>query len=388
MLADYKHISKIIEKDKSINFVALARTPWHALGCKAALLKMKAESVRLNGILFLDKDNYKAEKPMISRADFSLLDENDIKYSIFYQDLDNIFSKSKTENVKKKALSFKYFINHQKGSRKIYIFSPFHINDILAYEIKSAVPDSDIVNIVIDEGLGIYMRSDFNWAVEQYQNTHSLKKAVLMFINMQKKKLFNYLSLKRNEFVNNNILVKNKGRFEENKQITEYYRQVIDACRISSDKYSRYENAVVISAQLYFENNQIKNDADLVIYKKIISVLAEKGISVVFKPHPRDKNLNRYNSLGCFVDTDNTVSQEVIIASLNIKPLAVLSFTSTSLVTSKLFYGVKTASLNNLLKKDDVQLTLQNEFSNFEKTFGSIAFMPKNTDELIDFICN
>ncbi len=388
MLADYKYISKVIEKDKNINFVALARTPWHAMGCNAALLKMKANGERLNGILLFAKDNYKAEKPMISKADFSLLDENDIKYSIFYQDSDNVFSNSKIQNLKKKAEIFKYFIKHKKGSRKIYILSPFHINDIFVAEIKSDVPDADIVNIVIDEGLGIYMRSNFNWAVEQYQNTHSLKKAVLMLINMQKKKLFNYLSLKRNEFINNNILVKNKGRFEENRQITKYYKQVIDAGRISSDKYGRYENAVVISAQLYFENNQIKNDADLVFYKKIISVLAEKGIAVVFKPHPRDKDLTRYNSLGCFVDTDNTVSQETIIASLNIKPLAVLSFTSTSLVTSKLFYGVKTVSLNNLLKKDDVQLTLQNEFSNFEKTFGSIVFVPKNADELIDFICN
>ena len=142
----------------------------------------------------------------------------------------------------------------------------------------------------------------------------------------------------------------------------------------------------MISAQLYFEDNQIKNNADLELYKKIISALSEKNIGVVFKPHPRDKDLSRYDCLDCFVDADNTVSQEAILASLDVKPCAVLSFTSTSLVTSPLFYGVKTASLNSLLPKENVQLTLLNEFSNFKKAFGSIAAVPDDFDELIDFI--
>lgn len=194
--------------------------------------------------------------------------------------------------------------------------------------------------------------------------------------------------MKRNEYIDNSILVKKNGKYQPNEDIIDYYKQAINSDKISSDKYKVYNNAVVISAQLYFENGRIKDDADLKLYKEIISGFSEKGISVVFKPHPRDKALSRYDGLNCFVDTDNTVSQEIIMASLDVKPAAVLSFTSTSLITSKLFYGVKAASLNELLKGEDVQITLQNEFSNFKKAFGSVVAVVKTTDELLDYICS
>jgi hypothetical protein len=106
----------------------------------------------------------------------------------------------------------------------------------------------------------------------------------------------------------------------------------------------------------------------------------------VFKPHPRDKNLGRYSSLDCFVDTNNTISQEAILSSLSTKPIAVLSFTSTALVTTKLFCDVDTYSLIRLFDSEDVQLTLQNEFNNFAKTFDEVVKIPNTIDELINNI--
>lgn len=385
MLANHKDIINRIKADEKINFVGFVRTPWHALGCNASLLKLKKQEEQLHGLVVLSADSYQNSKPLLTADNFNALRENDVSFQLVYY-CGKDFSSSTIENVKIKLKSLKYLAGHSKGTRKIYVLNPMSVHDIFVTRLKEAVPEADIINIIVDEGLGNYMRSGFNWAVEMYQNTHSIKAFIRSIVNLQKRRLYIQRSLKRNECLNHNILVEDKKHFKENKQITEYYKQVIDAGRVPADTYSIYENAVIISAQLYFENNQIKNDADLEIYKEIVSKLTEKGISVVFKPHPRDKDLSRYDSLDCYVDTDNTVSQEIIIASVAVKPLAVLSFTSTSLVTSKLFYGVKTASLNNFLKKDDVQLTLQNEFSNFEKAFCSVVSLPTTADELIDFI--
>lgn len=385
MLLSHAQIIEKIKSDTAVNFVAFVRTPWHALGCNASLLKLKEQGEKLNGFTVLSKESYNCPKPLLSADNFKVLADNDIAFKMFYFN-GNAFSASFKENMKIKLQSLSYLANHKKGARKIYVLNPMHINDIFITRLKKAVPDSDIINVVIDEGLGVYMRTEFNWAVEQYNNTKSIKSFIRFLLNIQKKKLYVKKSIKRSEYINNCILLENRGFFEENKSITSFYKQAVDCDKVSSEKYSKYSNAVVISAQLYFENNQIKNDADLKLYQKIISALSKKNIGVVFKPHPRDKDLSRYNCLGCFVDEDNTASQESILASLDAKPRAVLSFTSTSLVTSSIFYGVKTASLNNLLEKDDVQLTLLNEFSNFKKAFGNVVAVPSDFDELINFI--
>lgn len=385
MLLSHNQIIEKIKSDKAVNYVAFVRTPWHALGCNASLLKLKEQGIDLNGFAVLSKESYDCPKPLVSSDNFNVLADNEIGCKVLYFN-GNAFSSSTADNLKIKLQSLSYLANHKKGARKIYVLNPMHINDIFITRLKKSVPDSDIVNIVIDEGLGVYMRSEFNWAVEQYHNTKSIKSFIRFLLNIQKKRLYVKKSIKRSEYINNNILFENNGSYEENKSITSYYKQAVDCDKVSVEKYSMYSDSVIISAQLYFEDNQIKNNADLELYKKIISVFSEKGIRVVFKPHPRDKNLNRYDCLDCFVDADNTVPQESILASLDVKPCAVLSFTSTSLVTSALFYGVKTASLNGLLAKEDVQLTLLNEFSNFKKAFGSVVSVPDDFEELINFI--
>lgn len=385
MLLSHAQIIEKMKSDTNVNFVAFVRTPWHALGCNASLLKLKEQGKTLNGLVVLSEDSYNCENPLLSADNFKVLADNEIGFELLYFN-GNAFSSSVVDNIKIKLQSVFYLANHKKGTRKIYVLNPMQINDIFITRFKQAVPDSDIVNIVIDEGLGVYMRSGFNWAVEQYHNTNSMKEFIRFIFDLQKKKLYVNKSIKRREYINNDILINNNGKFEENKGIISYYRRVIDCDKVSNEKYSRYSNSVIISAQLYFEDNQIKNNADLELYKKIISALSERNIGVVFKPHPRDKNLSRYDCLDCFVDTDNTVSQEAILASLDVKPRAVLSFTSTSLVTSSLFYGIKTASLNSLLPKEDVQLTLLNEFSNFKKAFENAVYIPDTSEQLLGFI--
>lgn len=385
MLLSHAQIIEKMKSDTNVNFVAFVRTPWHALGCNASLLKLKEQGKTLNGLVVLSKDSYDCENPLLSADNFKVLADNEIGFELLYFN-GNAFSSSVADNIKIKLQSVFYLANHKKGTRKIYVLNPMQINDIFITRFKQAVPDSDIVNIVIDEGLGVYMRSGFNWAVEQYHNTNSMKEFIRFIFDLQKKKLYVNKSIKRREYINNDILINNNGKFEENKGIISYYRRVIDCDKVSNEKYSRYSNSVIISAQLYFEDNQIKNNADLELYKKIISALSERNIGVVFKPHPRDKNLSRYDCLDCFVDTDNTVSQEAILASLDVKPRAVLSFTSTSLVTSSLFYGIKTASLNSLLPKEDVQLTLLNEFSNFKKAFENAVCIPDTPEQLLYYI--
>ena len=49
-----------------------------------------------------------------------------------------------------------------------------------------------------------------------------------MIFDLQKKRLYVKKSIKRSEYINNNILIDNDGRLEENKGITTNYRRAIN----------------------------------------------------------------------------------------------------------------------------------------------------------------
>ncbi len=381
----YDDVIKLLKTDNEINFIAYLRTSWHANCVKAALMKL-SQTEKLKGIILLSSDDYKSDKPLVKKEDFASLGE-DISFVVDYKE-DFVYPKSKKELLKIKLAPVKYFTKHSKGCRKIYILNPMIFEALLVPKLKAALPQANIINVVTDEGLGVYMRSDFNWAIERYQNTKSLKRFFQTFWVALKKKYYKARAKKTNEYINCEILKKDKKSYVENSEIVEFCKKALDDEKINPDDCRMYEKAVIISAQLYFENNQIKNDADLSLYKEIVSRLSDKNINVIFKPHPRDKDITRYDCLGCYVEKNNTASQESIIASLDVKPLAVLSFTSTSLVTTKLFYSIDAFSLNNLVSKSDLQPSLHNEFKNFEKTFSNVISIPESLDELTEKICD
>lgn len=379
----YDDVINLLKTDEEINFIAYLRTSWHANGVKTALLKL-SQTEKLKGIILLSSDDYKSDKPLVRKEDFASLGEN-IRFVVDYKE-EFIYPKSKKELLKIKTAPVKYFAKHSKGSRKIYILNPMIFEALLVPRLKAALPQANIINVVTDEGLGVYMRSDFNWAIERYQNTKSIKRFFQTFIMALKKRYYKARAKKANEYINCEILKKDKKSYVENREIVEFCKKALNDDKVNPDEYRIYEKAVIISAQLYFENNQIKNDSDLSLYKYIVSRMKDKNITVIFKPHPRDKDITRYDCLGCYVEKDNTVSQESIIASLKVKPLAVLSFTSTSLVTTKLFYSVDAFSLINLVSRADLQPSLQNEFKNFEKTFSDVISIPHTIEELTEKI--
>ena len=385
MKYDYDSIIEYFKANEDANFVAFMRTAWHSYGVCASLLKLSESNEHLKGLLLPSVDDFESKKPLVNTDCFSMLKNAGVDYEIGYK-LPRSFPKSKIKLAAIKLSFAGYYFSHSRGSRKIYVLNPMNTAKYFVSRLKKEIPNAKIISVIVDEGLGSYFRNSYNWAVEMYQNSKSAKRFLESFFNIYVDNKFKKKAKKRKELLDFNLLKGVEDGFAPNGDMPAYYKRVIENVHKTNADLSQYENSVIISAQLYYENGQIKNDYDLKIYTQIISELNKRGIKAVLKPHPRDNNIERYGSLNCFVDEKNTVSQESIIASLEKKPMAVLSYTSTSLVTTKLFYGVNAISLNGCIEPGFLQASLAKEFGAFNKTFGGIVDIPGGVDGVIKII--
>ena len=113
MLLSHAQIIEKIKLDTKVNFVAFVRTPWHALGCNASLLKLKEQGEKLNGLVVLSEDSYDRENPLLSADNFNVLADNEIGFELLYFN-GNAFSSSTADNIKIKLQSMSYLANHKK----------------------------------------------------------------------------------------------------------------------------------------------------------------------------------------------------------------------------------------------------------------------------------
>lgn len=85
--------------------------------------------------------------------------------------------------------------------------------------------------------------------------------------------------------------------------------------------------------------------------KKIVNIVNQCGFTPYFRPHPRVKGKNRYESLGVEVDTSNHCPLEAIIASAQSMPVAIIGLGSSSQLLASVFWGIPSLTVASLLKE-------------------------------------
>ena len=165
-----------------------------------------------------------------------------------------------------------------------------------------------------------------------------------------------------------------------------YYAESISKAGISfsSTELSNYAGAVVINTQPFEEYHQVLEDEDLRVFRKICAQCTKVGLRVVLKPHPREKNILRYQCLeNCWIDTNKERTQESILLNLETPPCCIIGYTSTTLVTCSLFANIPTASL---VKCSDVSKFIGNaklDFAAFSRTFSGVLSFPDDIEEFL-----
>lgn len=366
-----------IIKAKDINFIATAITPWHAHGVDCCYQKLTDDRVEVRGVVLICK--HRDSGFVIDKSHF--INQDCIIY--YYEPVYSKSTGSLLSNLKFLYYSPTKIARNKRYNKDIYIASPWQINIGIIHSLR--LFDHKIYPrfMIFEEGLATYFPCAQSFSRMWYntsRNSKGLKRIVAFAYNVTIKKLKSR-AIRKIPFQNLNLLLDNNGKLNVNNEATAYYNRVIHMReRHSNNDFSMFENAVVICTMAYFRTHTNK-EADIKLLNMLICAVRESGYKVILKPHPREVDYSEYySSLDCEISNDRTMTMEQIMA--NAKDLrAVVSFSSTALVTAKLLFGVKAISILGLLDLNNYSEYVQDEMTSFTNVFGGLIDLPKTADE-------
>lgn len=375
--------AEIIEKiqtKKEINFFAMSITPWHALGVNANIYLLKQQGIKLNGFIII------SEHPVTGKAigpdNFNIL----LSDSIEIIEMKNVKDKKDiAEALRIKYIKYHYFLFGKSKKKStndlLYWIAPLQPYYELIPKIDCNDYAKKVVTILIDEGLGTYVDNEFiccKWSFREGGILNGLRSVWHMFI--------------RNKIFLQNLKTSNSLRYEQlfsrskkglipNKKVIEAYRKTIKFGSDHAD-YKEYEKAAIINSNMLFEIGILKERIDIKLFHEICDILEQQNISVVLKPHPREREVSSYESLNCKLETSRVVAQESIFSNLQCLPYCIIGFDTTTLVSAKLLFNIDSISINKLVDKK--YLLDKNRFNKFNACFSNIVYLPETMNEFLE----
>ena len=403
----YQIFNYLTEKllNEKIDFVAFVVTPFHVLGVDAFLLELKKRYNKLpRGIIFI----YPHPKNGI------IVNEEHIKCRKF-ADIEVVYmidskpSKKKLVNINNvckdglKIIQGILHVSSRKNNRK----KLFVISVMYPYlSIFKIFSNKEIAHlylpkfIVIDEGVGSYMSKKVWELVSKYDRglkekeriTFSLLvkdtfkgiltsiakvigeiviKAISSVIEIENRLIFSKY--------NDTTLIPNFIIIHSYRKVLKFEKDIAHRKFISITK----KPIVVLGTQPFVEYNQITEYKFIELIDEIIKVLEEKGFTIILKPHPREaprkylRLLSKHEEL--IVVPSSTLLEDIL---LSCSPTAIIGFTSTSLITSKLFYGIHSISVIDLLTRLSDDPLLKISAKEFKLRFQNIICFIENIEEL------
>lgn len=379
-------LAKEIGERKEVNLIAFATTPWHALGVNATIHHLKQQNINLCGYIVIMP--HQVTGVGLGKENFLIEEFDDIQVVLWgrnNREKENVAEKlwRKTKEV---GSELKYYLSYTKfrtDLRTLYWLVPLKPSFQMIPKMASFKSNIWTEIILIDEGLGTYLNSDWIWTKVAFQEGGIVAGIRELFQNMIINRFYMWRLNVRKQVHYHQLFVKENGKFVQNLVAVESFRYVAKK-QYGRMKHEQYEKAVIINGDLLSEVGIIKSDADLKVYKEVCNELIEKKIPIILKPHPRFRHLERYNELRCEIDRNQGVALESILAGVKKKPLCIIGVDSTSLVTANILFGVKAIGISDMFLDDN--LYKQKRFTNFKRAFSDVVEFPDTVQKLIQQI--
>ena len=340
-------------KNDEYNIIAFIVTPWHLLGVRALLERLKDEGKYKNHLICI-----------MPHADTGyVFDPHNLPE-------DCVYLKEKKTPELSAPFFWKFFLlirSQVSNSRNpLYIVSPwsYRINTSIYLSAKTA---RKIILCKVDEGVATYMKTSN--PLYQSINNRNLKQ----FLNYFASK---FLHLFINNKQNCNLLYYKNNELYPNSKIIPYYKKIL-----CNNRAVTHNPQLILIATMAFSKEEVYNDEIAKKLEQIILFLTKNNYVCELKPHPREDNFidvySRYN----IKIVDNKYSMEEYL--IKSQPKCLISFSSTCLITAKLFYNIKPISVINFLDLENFSKKYYNEMNSFRKVFANIVSFPSSKDELI-----
>lgn len=377
MIADEKSVIRKIKKDKDVNGIAMVVSSWHYLNALATM-EFLLQSGRIKKGIILARSH--------QQAGF-IVDEK-----LWNADID--------DRIERAVFHYRFlpgwkevkgYLNERIANEKdFYILQPVEPRVSFAAELWRSGLKRNYVHIVIDEGLGGYLRTAKGWMNE--------RKVIDPLASVSRKDIFrkwqhqcyiNVMLKKRGQLLYNTFFMKKGKYLSVNLSCKKYLSNIFENASSLYDyaDYCKYENKLVICTQPFHDLGQVDNNADIEIIEQICKEAKRANIGVIIKPHPRETDMEKYSIIaGAEVDANNLIPLEIIVAGLKRKPKAIIGITTTTLVTAGILWGINTISIVDIIKKENFHDEVMEDIDNFPRLFSQYVKVPKKMDDLIKLL--
>jgi len=360
------------------DFLAFAVTPWHAHNLDAAIAKLKKERNIQRGIILISPSD--AGNVLISEAEFNSTSIVEIEFRLFEEThreaRENIVHKL---NVMRSVFSLgllKKDTFYLISSRKPYYA-------VLPY-ISSERYTAGLVAITYDEGLAMYMRSEKKWLIETFGDKRKLSYFIHYFQRVLLQTIYEKRLRKCSRCWDWGFLKKIEDRhYEVNTEIQPFLVEALETYAVRKNIHPvNLGGKVLLLTQPYAEADAINIDIERKVVKSVTDVVS-KLYPIVHKAHPRETLENKYEGLQFErLDELNGVSIETVLSISRSKPVAVIGYTSTALISLKMLWGIPAISLINIMGNIELSQAAKNDFEDFRNSFGNMVLVPNDLEDL------
>lgn len=378
-----------LKKNQKCNFVAMAITPLQAIGVDAAVSYLRDKKVVLNGYVLMaaHPDTGRVLVRENFQSDYEGIEFIDFKYE---------FSK-KQGLIKNNQIKFHGLLYTQKnrcGGKIVYLIWTEVFSNLM-YVLSQTNFKDNVVFIQVDDGAASYI-GDFQLRLSNLQlgTAYEVKKKIIAYLKAGYYFAFSMIMKrnlkKRNGYIIGTIFTREKtiGKIKlcPNQMMVPYYVKAFQKQRFVYHEISRYENAVIVNTQCLAEGNITDGIVDLKIYNLFADVINDFEEFVILKPHPREKNIKKYEKIGWYIMPDFSIPQESVLACLNKKPKCIISIYSSTLLNAYGLFDIPAISLAKIMLHENISSALRKELKRYIKMYESVFYFPENKEELREII--
>ena len=164
-----------------------------------------------------------------------------------------------------------------------------------------------------------------------------------------------------------------------NKLVAQSYLDIIKQKYDSQN--SLFEKNSILICTTAWHREDITANEDYLILKKTVDLFKMKGYKIYLKTHPRDNFFEKKASEICDKQLDASLAIECVYCQ-EILPKYIISFSSTVLVTAKIFTGIQPICLTDLLDRKAISSFYLNEIDAFKSTFRDFVYFPNNWETI------
>lgn len=373
--------------DNSINFIAIAYTPWHAISIDSLILKLQSQGEQIKASIVLME--HPSTGWSISKDCF--INNCSIFYKQSYKQehgfhsvlISNVEKRSIINHLKDTILYYSFYFRDvvpSKNKRKIYFVVNSFFQPCIIRELHYSFGRHVIVSYS-EEGVASYMgtiKSPYS-SVKDIHAFSDLKKYLKEYLLDQ---CF-YTLLHKTESVK--ILKKSWNQFKIVHSVIPFYTKVLEAISEKSSVKIEGKNRIsesILICTTAWERKKITAEEDLRVLSIVCSFLKGQGYNLLLKTHPRDSYFEaKADSLFCSLVKSSNASVESIC--IKARPIAIISFSSTTLITPHIFWNIPVFCISDMLDRSKIDDFYLKEIDSFKNTFLKIVNFPQSEKDII-----